>query len=104
MYAEHLSRSSTHTVMRCVFATDCSEALINGAHVALYTDPFALDGTAGGGDGVSTTNLLLALFMMLIVGVMLQMGRSTRKVEDTVDCRPMNRDRNDRDFEPPEID
>ena len=65
-----------------------------------------MDGTHGGNDGgLSSDTLLMTMFLILIIGVLFQMQRNTKKAEpDTVDCRPINRDRNDRNFDPPEID
>ena len=71
----------------------------------IYLDPFALDGSSGGNEGLSSTTLLLTMFLILIIGVLFQMHRNTKKIgEDTVDCQPLNRDRNDRNFDPPPID
>ena len=62
-----------------------------------------MDGTSGGNDGLSSTTLLLTLFLVLIIGLLFQVSKNTKKIEDTVDCTPRNRD-NDRDFNPPPID
>eukprot|EP01084_Bolivina_argentea_P084785 153299_1 len=80
------------------------DSYYNGPNGGSSTDPFALDGTSGGNDGLSSTTLLLALFLILIVGVLFNIGRNTKKIEETVDCGPSNRDRNDRDFNPPPVD
>ena len=65
-----------------------------------------MDGTNGGNDGgLTSTTLLMTLFLILIIGVLFNTQRNTKKAEpDTVDCRPLNNDRNDRNFDPPEID
>lgn len=69
------------------------------------SDPFALDGTNGNNDGgISSTTLLMTMFLILIIGVLFQIQKNTKRMPDTVECQPLNRDRNDRDFDPPEID
>eukprot|EP00483_Globobulimina_turgida_P013203 UN13227 len=80
------------------------DSYYNGPNGGTPDDPFALDGTSGGIEGLSSTTLLLTLFLILIIGMLYQIGRNTKKIQETVDCTPPNRDRNDRNFDPPEID
>ena len=70
------------------------------------SDPFALDGTTGAGnDGISGETLLLGMFLVLIAGLFLQLNRNRESTgRDSVDLSKPSRDRNDRDFEPPELD
>eukprot|EP01083_Nonionella_stella_P035441 96702_1 len=80
------------------------DSYYNGPNGGSANDPFALDGTSGHDDGISSTTLLLTLFLLLTIGLMFQMGRNTKRIPDTVDCRPLNEDRNDRNFDPPAVD
>mmetsp|Transcript_28483 Transcript_28483/g.25145 ORF Transcript_28483/g.25145 Transcript_28483/m.25145 type:complete len:114 (-) Transcript_28483:340-681(-) len=82
------------------------DSYYNGPNGGTPDDPFALDGTSGGNDGgLSSTTLLMTMFLILIIGVLFSMQKNTKKAEpETVDCRPINSDRNDRNFDPPEID
>eukprot|EP01083_Nonionella_stella_P034312 93931_1 len=79
------------------------DSYYNGPNGATTDDPYALDGTSSN-EGISSTTLLLALFLILIVGMFYQIGRNTKRTRDTVDCTPINGDRNDRNFDPPAVD
>jgi len=80
------------------------DGYFNGPNGGNPNDPFALGGPSGGDDGLSSTTLLLTMFLILIVGVLFSLNRNTKKAEDTVDCQPLDSDRNDRHFDPPPID
>eukprot|EP00485_Elphidium_margaritaceum_P004037 CAMPEP_0202689218 /NCGR_PEP_ID=MMETSP1385-20130828/4532_1 /ASSEMBLY_ACC=CAM_ASM_000861 /TAXON_ID=933848 /ORGANISM="Elphidium margaritaceum" /LENGTH=110 /DNA_ID=CAMNT_0049344321 /DNA_START=113 /DNA_END=445 /DNA_ORIENTATION=+ len=79
------------------------DSFYNGPNGGHTNDPFALDGTSGDTELFSSTTLLCTLFLILILGVLMAKQR-TLKRDETPSCSPLHADRNDRRFDPPEVD
>jgi hypothetical protein len=68
-------------------------------------DPFALDGSQSSDGGISSTTMLLTLLLILMATLYYQMSKNTKKKnQETLICKPMNTENNDRHFDPPPID
>merc|ERR1712228_232409 len=81
-----------------------ADSYYNGPNGGSTDDPFALDGSTGNDEGMSSTTMLLTLFLILIVTMMYQMSKNSKKNQETQICKPMNTENNDRHFDPPPID